>query len=301
MALGAITVGLEFNQQISSMTNMTSHYDLVMHNQALKEQNEVSKLNINDSSVYHFKVSDKKVYWLVDDFNNKPYFYVEANGTYKPVQHPNVTGKDMLNNPNKWIQVLHSYIPDQMAEYPSSFTTHDQYNQIQGNETNVHLYALKGFMGERKQIKSFVEINNKRVRPSNQINDSTQKYNMFDAFNSMFSGFEFMGMFLGVAFLAMPPSCLMFKVLSNAASDIIRYRMLYKIGTRKKILYKSIKQEIGVILLMPAILGVLHVMFGLQMFKVTKLLQYPYKHIFMPFTLIVVFIHYLLYNNGYPL
>lgn len=80
------------------------------------------------------------------------------------------------------------------------------------------------------------------------------------------SGFEFMGFFLGIAFLTMLASTLMFKVLSGAASDKMRYEMLYKIGTRRKVLKQSIRHEIGVLFLLPGILGVIDVLFGLRLF-----------------------------------
>lgn len=57
----------------------------------------------------------------------------------------------------------------------------------------------------------------------------TQKADVYNTFNSMFSGFEFMGFFLGLAFLTMLASCLMFKILSGSKSDQVRYEMLQKL------------------------------------------------------------------------
>lgn len=63
-----------------------------------------------------------------------------------------------------------------------------------------------------------------------------QRADAYDTFNGIFSGFEFMGFFLGIAFLTMLASCLMFKILSGANSDIMRYTMLRKIGARNGLL-----------------------------------------------------------------
>ena len=115
------------------------------------------------------------------------------------------------------------------------------------------------------------------------------------------SGFEFMGFFLGIAFLTMLASTLMFKVLSGAASDKMRYEMLYKIGTRRKILKQSIRHEIGVLFLLPGVLGVIDVLFGLRLF--TALLPHPYVGFWVPFLIFIVlyFIYYAvtvkLYEN----
>lgn len=52
-----------------------------------------------------------------------------------------------------------------------------------------------------------------------------------------------MGFFLGIAFLAMMASCLMFKILSGASKDITRYQMLKKIGVRTKILENQLEKN----------------------------------------------------------
>lgn len=59
------------------------------------------------------------------------------------------------------------------------------------------------------------------------------KYQTYDMLYGVASGTVFMGFFLGIAFLAMMASCLMFKILSGASKDITRYQMLRKIGVRQ--------------------------------------------------------------------
>ncbi|HDR4840316.1 TPA: ABC transporter permease, partial [Bacillus cereus] len=54
------------------------------------------------------------------------------------------------------------------------------------------------------------------------------------------SGLMFMVFFVGIAFLAIMASCLMFKVLSGASKDVARYQMLRKIVVRRELLTKSI-------------------------------------------------------------
>ena len=75
---------------------------------------------------------------------------------------------------------------------------------------------------------------------------------------------------------------------------IARYEMLEKIGTRRGLLKQSIRREVGVLFLAPGILGVVHVLFGLQMFGL--FMQNPYKDIWVPFTIFFVlyFIYYVL-------
>ena len=113
----------------------------------------------------------------------------------------------------------------------------------------------------------------------------TQRVFVYDTYNGMFSGFEFMGFFLGIAFLTMLASCLMFKILSGANNDITRYNMLRKIGTRTSLLKQSIRKEIGVLFLAPGILGMIHVLFGLKMFS--TLMINPYDKLWIPFGIFI--------------
>lgn len=83
----------------------------------------------------------------------------------------------------------------------------------------------------------------------------------------------------------------MFKILSGAKSDIQRYNMLEKIGTRHSLLKQSIRKEIGILFLVPGLLGVIHVLFGLQMFK--TLLSEPYSNLWLPF--LIFFVLYVTY------
>ncbi|CAM3182479.1 hypothetical protein [Lactobacillus bombicola] len=117
------------------------------------------------------------------------------------------------------------------------------------------------------------------------------KPNNYQLLINLTSGFEFMGFFLGIAFLTMLASTLMFKVLNGVSKDKARYQMLNKIGIRKQLLKQSINYEIGTLFLLPAGLGIIDVLFGLQLFR--SLLPDPYHNIWIPF--IIFGLLYLLY------
>ncbi|MCG0900264.1 ABC transporter, permease protein [Lactiplantibacillus plantarum] len=118
------------------------------------------------------------------------------------------------------------------------------------------------------------------------------RYAMYLMVNGMYSGLEFMGMFLGIAFLAMLASCLMFKILSGADADQHRYKMLDKVGTTRRQLNGAINKEIAVLFILPGIVGIVHVLFGLQMFKIIMVTS-PYTGIWLPFLIFAGL--YLLY------
>lgn len=287
LALGAITAGIGFHRDIATITNVCSDYDFILHDPSTRELDQVNNLKLTDTSVYHYKVVSNKVYWLVDDFDLKPFNYVIPNGSFNPIKYSHVTGKQMLKDKNKWLSILQSYLGDASTILPGGFLPKKEFETKTGKEHTINLYVLKNFMAEKNQIKPLVLADNKKIKLD--VNrDSTQKYNIFFVINGMLSGFEFMGLFLGIAFLAMLASCLMFKILSGANNDMHRYQILKQIGTRHQLLEYSIAQEIGTIFLLPALLGIVHVLFGLQMFKVTTLIHEPYKNLIIPIGIFLV-------------
>src|SRR5690606_34345177 len=89
----------------------------------------------------------------------------------------------------------------------------------------------------------------------------------------------FMGFFLGLAFLTMLASILMFKILSGAGSDIRRYDSLRKLGVRQERLSASLSKEILIVFLFPAVLGLLHVLVGMRIF--TFVMNDPYYRLWV--------------------
>ena len=170
-----------------------------------------------------------------------------------------------------------------------------EFDQLALPETTLQLITVKDFEASLSGIETLVKENN-QVNP--ELKDyqamSGQKYEMYQQVNGIFSGMEFMGFFLGIAFLAMLASCLMFKILSGSKSDIGRYTMLEKIGATRGLLRQSIRREIGVLFLAPGILGAIHVLFGLRLFEF--LMNDPYRDVLIQFGIFFVmyFIYYVL-------
>ncbi|MEC2765777.1 ABC transporter permease, partial [Bacillus thuringiensis] len=121
-------------------------------------------------------------------------------------------------------------------------------------------------------------------------------YSDYESMLAFSKGTSFMGFFLGLAFLAMMASCLMFKILSGATKDIGRYEMLRKIGVRKELLIKSMYKELGIVFLFPAILGLIHVLVGMNVFTFVKFFVNPYVNIGLPICifLIIYVVYYLI-------
>ena len=114
---------------------------------------------------------------------------------------------------------------------------------------------------------------------------------IYQFMNSFMSGTMFMGFFLGIAFLAMMASSLMFKILTGASRDVRRYEMLRKIGVSRSMLSSSIYKEISYFFIFPAIIGISHVLVGLNLFRF--ILVDPFVKVWMPIGIFIVFISFI--------
>ena len=177
-----------------------------------------------------------------------------------------------------------------------------QYDQIKAKVNKIELLRVNNFRSNFNNIEKLQKLSVNQMISSPEaekdginVNLSNSKSAQYRLVSSMTSGFEFMGFFLGLAFLAMLASTLMFKVLSGANSDKPRYQMLWKVGTRKSLLKSSITKEIGILFALPAVLGVVDVLFGLQLFK-SILGMNTYDKLWIPFTIfgVLYVIYYLL-------
>ncbi|MQS53049.1 ABC transporter permease [Companilactobacillus mishanensis] len=283
LALGAITVGLGFRQQIDTVANGQNYYDASIRNINNKEQNLVDKIDHKKLTVYEFKNTKKLTYYRNSDLESQGFTYNKFSKSMISKEVP--THK---SNPSVAFQ-LQNTIPVDEAAPQAKFVSDAKFDSLSGKPETMTFVKTDSFKNNLSTFKKISEIQAARYPAYKQFGGD--KYSVYKNINSFFSGLEFMGFFLGIAFLAMLASCLMFKILSGAAGDVKRYNMLYKIGTRQKSLRQTINKEIAVLFSVPAVLGIVHVLVGLQMFK--PLLYKPYMHIEVPF--LIFFVLYLGY------
>lgn len=293
LALGAITVGIGFQRQILSMANASSAYTAVLTNPTDNVKKQIGKLDLSTTAMYDQKETAHYVYYNEEQLRQQP---VQTNGinnmmrhrNIKALEHPqyhNLTIKQLKNTPDKLLSLQGG---NQATKQPMIVSA-QKFNQIAGQSHRIIAFRVTDLKNSQAQLK--------RIMKSVQVNSMDQipgSYGMFVTGTIFFGGFEFMGLFLGIAFLAMLASCLMFKILSGAAADKKRYEMLNKIGTRTSVLRRSVVKEVFVLFGLPAIVGVIHVLFGLQMFKI--LMIDPYGDLWLPFTIfgILYMIYYVI-------
>ncbi|ALJ23194.1 ABC transporter [Lactobacillus gallinarum] len=299
LALGAITVGLNFNS-LKNQALVSDYYDAQIVQNTPAMQKNVDKLDLKSKATYHYVETKKELVFNKADFDKKPFKYIKfsQHGNDFPTYTPTVAkAKDLVTPGNSANTRLSMMLLNGTKKI--ELVSPAKFNAIQGQKKFVTLIRVKDFI---KEYPTLMKIEKAQMTSPliSRVLSNTKPFT-YQVVLGFASGFEFMGFFLGIAFLTMLASTLMFKVLSGAASDKVRYEMLYKIGTREKMLRRSIRNEIGVLFALPGVLGIIDVLFGLRLFKV--LLPKPYMGIWLPFLIFIVlyFIYYMvtvkLYEN----
>lgn len=300
LALGAITVGLNFNS-LKDQAVKSTYYDATIIKNTAETKKLAAKLDLKTKATYHYMETKKELYFDKNDFKKAPLKDIKfiQNGNNFPTYKPFTLKTSDLNKEKSYATIVLSTMTN-AGNRVIKLASPAKLTSIQGVKKSITLITVKDFV---KDYPTLMKIEKAQIKANPEMFESLQATKPF-SYQMMLgfvSGFEFMGFFLGIAFLTMLASTLMFKVLSGAASDKMRYEMLYKIGTRKKVLKQSIRHEIGVLFLLPGVLGVVDVLFGLRLF--TALLPHPYQGFWVPFAIFIVlyFIYYVitvkLYEN----
>lgn len=272
MALGAITVGSGYHRQLPQMAGSFNAYTLAVHNVTPKQQKLINQLHVSHQATYTQKRQGKVVYYNATELRQQPFEQLRTTGkslgknqyyteSLSAFQKKGLAGMDFQN-----LAIRGAY-----TFYTPKILKAQQFSRQAGKTMTVTTLRVKNMQQDQRVLKHLNQTELDRYPlPTGMTFGSYQSFTMMNAF---FGGLEFMGYFLGIAFLAMLASCLMFKILSGAPGDQRRYRMLYKVGVRQGLMRAGIAKEIGILFLIPGIMGIVDVLFGLQMFK--PLMQAP--------------------------
>ena len=286
LALGAITVGMNFNSLRDQVAD-GYYYDTVVVSSSKPVKKGLAKLAIKSRQTYHFKTKNNHVYFQKAEFAHHPLktkevaSYNDQNGVMK-MRVATVAKVNLA-------PALSTLYPNNDGKI-TTIVSQKKWRSVKGQPEAITLIRVKDFARDFPQILHLEQLQLKKQPQADNIYRAS-KANAYQAIVAYSSGFEFMGFFLGLAFLTMLASTLMFKVLSGAYNDRQRYRMLTKMGTRAQLLRSSIKWEIGSLFTLPAILGIIDVLFGLKLFR--GLILHPYRGIWLPFTIFIIL--YLFY------
>ncbi|MGG0184636.1 FtsX-like permease family protein [Bacillus rhizoplanae] len=301
LGAGAISGGMAFKNNVTLTVDGFAIYDVAIHNPTAEEKKILDSITFNEKNEYRYKVDDKFVYYLKEDLEKNPPLVHEGKGKESfgkfkrvsgelPVGAISSHGPEETENtaviPEKWAEALGSIQPFYLyRDHTIKIVDQKMYNEVQGNEGIAFIGKTDNFIAHKDEWKKLDELELAKYKDV-KADDLATKYAMYTGFYSIASGTVFMGFFLGIAFLAMMASCLMFKILSGASKDITRYNMLRKIGVRRELLTKSIYKELFLVFLFPAIVGIVHVLIGMKMFGF--ILLDPYFRIWLPIVIFVV-------------
>ncbi|WP_410985544.1 FtsX-like permease family protein [Bacillus cereus] len=304
LGAGAISGGMAFKNNVIKMVDGFELYDSVVHNPTAEEKKILDGITFKEKNEYRYKVDDKYVYYLKEDLEkNRPFIQDFKNikgmkdiGKQKKVSEElqvgaisrNMNEKDANAKalPKEWEEAFRTIQPFYIySDQVIKIADQKMYDSVNGKEGIAFIGKTNDFVAYKKEWKKLDELQLDKYKnvKAEQMNS---KYQAYEEFYGIASGTVFMGFFLGIAFLAMMASCLMFKILSGASKDITRYQMLRKIGVRRELLTKSIYKELFLVFLFPAIVGIVHVLVGMNIFG--RFLIDPYFRIWLPIVIFVV-------------
>ena len=288
LALGAITVGLNFGS-MKDEAQKGIYYDATIISQTPAVKKAEAKLTITNKQTYHYKEKGMHLYFNRAEFNKQPLkemaVYFHDNQDNSPTYKVKTLATAKLDKPQTTENSIFSQMVPNGLPKKIHLVSPKRWQSIDGQKKFVSYINVKDFVHDFPVIN---QIQKQQLRENRNYKDTylNSKPYYYSNVLGFTSAFEFMGFFLGIAFLTMLASTLMFKVLSGAASDKVRYQMLHEIGARPRLLRSSIRKEIGTLFTMPAILGIVDVLCGLQLFR--SLLKSPYHNIWIPFTIFIV-------------
>jgi putative ABC transport system permease protein len=306
LGLGAMTAGISFYHNIEKQAGMMNANDMAIHQPSDHDKQIIKGLKAKEENFYHYKIDDQNVYYLKDDliehpplfkaFNPESMELPKSERLTTPLPDETYTFENM---PSDWGSAINSELNSSYYMFGSreiSIVDRAHFDKIKGPQQMVIVAKLDDFTASLPQLKK-LEAGQMTLAAS--LNEETpevtgSKYSNYLAFKGLASGTIFMGLFLGIAFLMMMASVLMFKLLSSANADVQRYSMLRKIGVRKSLLAKSIYRELFTLFLFPALVGLVHVVVGMQMFSF--IIIEPYTKIWIPvgIFLLIYGIYYIL-------
>ncbi|MBK5487881.1 ABC transporter permease [Bacillus cereus group sp. MG9] len=295
LGAGGIACGMAFKNDVLKQTDKGTIYDSVVHNPTAEEKNILSSILFQEKLEYRYKVDDKYVYYIKEELeNNRPLVKDRKNEKIMKVSEEipmdafalsRQWGKEDAES-KQWREAFETIQPNYIhPDHKIKIVDQNIYDSMKDTENTVFIGktdVFGAYVKEWKKIDELQVVKYKNVK----VEELDSKYQTYKANQSFSSGLMFMGFFVGIAFLAMMASCLMFKILSGASKDSIRYQMLRKIGVRRELLTQSIYKELSFVFLVPAIIGIVHILVGMNMFG--PLLIDPYFRIWLPIVIFIV-------------
>lgn len=279
MALGAITVGIGLYQTIENNARLTGAYDLRIVDPTAQQQRLIKKLPLQQKNSYTFFKQGNRLIFTAQQFNQQPFERIQMQQNAADAKIKKVSG----GNPELLTTELKSYLTETASGLGkrTDQVVVESSPAVGGTRHQVIFLRANGFNQNAAIFKKLAKSEQQKTPAAQRANLWLGAWTGYLQLKTLYSGLEFMAVLLGISFLAMLASCLMFKILSGSFADIPRYQLLRKLGSHESSLHWAVRREISILFVLPAILGVTHVLFGLKLFK--SILNNPYQQLWLPF------------------
>ncbi|MGX4645430.1 FtsX-like permease family protein [Holzapfeliella sp. JNUCC 80] len=309
MAVGAITIALMMRDTAFEQSAQ-EYYDVEIYQDTPEINKQVSELSISEQVNYHYKIVDGALYGVDSELNNQKFVINEVQNT-------------SIRSGEKLTYALKSYSGEQIEEYirqamiaaynsgqkddsqmlstgivadtqelvvKANFVPQQTFDQLPVSAGEIKFIKTTGLRQNLLPLQKISNLQGERPNPVNGFG-LQQGIDVYQGINSVLSIFQFIGLFLGISFLTMLASILIFKILSSAHQDKNRYEMLDKIGAKSSTMTKSIARELAVLFILPGAIGIMHMLFGLKLFE--DMVSNIYSRV--PFPLAIFLVLYFLY------
>lgn len=302
LSAGAIAGGFAFKNDAFTSIEKEWHYDAILYNPGIAEEQVLKSVTLAETLHYRFKMDEQFLYFSQSELAANPPLITDW-ATYETIRPGPLPANIEMGEdgyqliPDNWVAALDTINPAFAGTRTAQILSLEDFEKTAGEEISITIARSADFSSHIPQWQKLDDLQVTAYQglvngfdPSTDMLSS--KYSMFQRQYAAASGTFFMGFFLGLAFLTMLASILMFKILSGAGNDIRRYDSLRKLGVRRQLLVNSISKEILFVFLFPAILGILHVFVGMRMFMF--IMDDPYYRLW-----ISLFIFLAIYSGYY--
>jgi len=150
LALGAITVGLGFNNQIDNVVNGQNYYDVQITNPDAAQTKRLKSLNIEKKDTYNYKIDGQNIYYRASEFKKQPIGYAQMNT--ETMQFKLKTSNDPAKNTNAQYELMNARLPSQRT-MKVSFVGDAEYNAVNAKGSSLVLVKTNSFKDNLPVIK----------------------------------------------------------------------------------------------------------------------------------------------------
>ncbi len=196
---------------------------------------------------------------------NEITFILNANTIASPIY---VVGEEVNLNGKKFLISEYTQVPftGNIKKYGDKniyILNDSDYKELRKNNSEIVLNGVR--ITDEKESKEVVN-KIKGIVPGGEENVNGLHQNFIWEYYAL-GPFFFLGLIMSLVFMLATFSTIYFKILSDAFTDKEQYSMLKKIGMSKKEVQRSVYLQVGIVFLLPVIVGMIHSVVAMNMLE----------------------------------